>query len=496
MFRLTSEVLSIVDAMSAEKNITKGLIMSAIEEAFAGMVRNYYGDNCKVVAKIDPKTGNVNFFQEKVVKSLVSMDEEISLEEAKLLYPDAKIDEVIKISLPDIPMQVIPASSIRHNIIDRLRSIEKEIEYNEYKKHEGEIVVGTVKKTSSMNTIVSLGGRAEAIIFREGLLKTDQYRPGDKLKAYIKEVKRSNYDCQVILTRTNNNFLAMLIAGNTIEVQDGMIEIKAIARSCGFKAKVAVMAMDGRLDAVGACIGARGTRIKPIVDELRGEKVDIVYWDRDIVNFAKNAITPARATYGQFCEEKGTVELTIPDDQLKLAIGKNGINVRLASQLIGCNITVIAESEKKQAMKEKFARDVSLLCTTLDVEEPVAQFLVSSNIFTPDDLVAVGVEKLIKSGVFNDEIATELVNRATSYIKEQKARIDADFDELKIDKSILEIDGMTPEIAVLLGKNGVKNTQDIADLSSDEFIEMCGDRYADYASLIVMSARKIAYGIE
>ncbi len=287
----------------------------------------------------------------------------------------------------------------------------------------------------------------------------------------------------------------MLIAGNTIEVQDGMIEIKAIARSCGFKSKVAVVTTDGRLDAVGACIGARGSRIKPIVEELRGEKVDIVYWDRDIVNFAKNAITPARATYGQFCEETGVVELTVPDDQLKLAIGKNGVNVRLASQLIGCNITVIAESEKRQAVKEKMERDVALLCEVLNVEEPVAQFLVSSNIFTPDDLVAVGSEKLVKSGVFNDEIATELINRASSYLREQKKRIEADLDELKIDKSILDIDGMTPEIAVLLGKGCVKNIQGVADLSSDEFIELCGAKYSDRAVRVVMSARKIVYGI-
>jgi len=341
-----------------------------------------------------------------------------------------------------------------------------------------------------------LGGKTEAIIFHEGMIKTDSFKPGDKIKAYIKEVKRSDKDCQVILSRTDNNFLAMLMAENVVEIQDGMIDIKAISRSCGFKAKVAVTSNDGRLDAVGACIGARGSRIKSIVDELRGEKVDIVYYDRDLVNFAKNAITPAKATFGSYDEISNSIELVIPDDQLKLAIGKNGVNVRLASQLVGCNISVIAESEKRKENQDKFNNAVSIMCKALDVEEQVAQFLVSSNIYTPEDLISVGIEKLVKSGVFEEAIAQELINRASNYVAKQQEEMNNKIKELGIEEDVLNLPNMTSEIAILLAQQNVKSVNDIADLSSDEFIEICGEKFANNSNAIIMEARKIAYGIE
>ena len=346
-----------------------------------------------------------------------------------------------------------------------------------------------------MSTIVGLGNNVEAIVFRDGMLKTDSYRVGDKIKAYLKEVRRSDYDSQIILSRTDNNFLAMLIAESVPEVQDGIIEIKSISRDCGFKSKVAVFSADGNIDAVGSCIGARGSRIKPVIDELKGERVDIVYWDRDLVNFAKNAITPAKALYGEFSEATNSIELVIPDDQLKLAIGKGGQNVRLASQLVGCNITVVAESEKKKAMQEKFANNVALMSTALDLDNAVAEFLVSSNIISPVDLIGVGVEKLIKSGVFTEDIAQELVSRADNYVKEQQAKTEKELDELGVSKDVLNLSGMTAEMALSLGKNGVKTVQDIADLSTDEFVEYCGEDCIDGANQAIMDARKLVYNI-
>ena len=494
MLGLNSEILSIIDALSAEKSISKSIIISAIEDAFTKIAENFYG-NSGVVAKMDLKSGEIAFFQKKIVKPNVVESFEISIEDAKKIDNNAEENSVLFISLPQLPVQYLPAQSIRNNILDKIRSAEKQIEYDEYKKREGEIITGVVRKTSNVNTIVSLGGKVEAILFREGLIKTDNYKAGDKIKAYIKEVKRSDRDCQVILSRTDNNFLAMLIAESVVEVQDGIIEIKAISRSCGFKAKVAVSSNEGRLDAVGACIGARGSRIKPIVDELRGEKVDIVYYDRDIVNFAKNAITPAKALYGEFDENTNSIELVIPDDQLKLAIGKGGINVRLASQLVGCNISVIAESEKKKVNQEKFNHNVSVMCQALDIEEPVAQFLVSSNIYTPADLIAVGAEKLVKSGVFEEEIANELINRANVYVEKQNEEFKKQFEELGINNDVMSLKYMTPEIAIMLAKNNVKNVQDIADLSSDEFIDICGEQFANVSTNLIMEARNIAYGI-
>ena len=489
-----SEILSIIDALSSEKSVSKNVIIGAIEDAFTKIASNYYG-NTEIVAKMDLKSGEMSFFQKKVVKQDAHGQFEISIVEARKDNPEAEEGSVIMISLPHLPTHHLPVKAMKNSIIERICSAEKQIEYDEYKKREGEIVTGIVKKASNISLIVSLAGKTEAILFREGLIKTDNYKPGDKIRAYIKEVKRSDKDCQVILSRTDNNFLAMLIAESVIEVQDRMIDIKAIARSCGFKAKVAVISNDGRLDAVGACIGVRGTRIKPIVDELRGEKIDIVYYDRDLVNFAKNAITPAHATYGTYNESNDSIELVIPDDQLKLAIGKGGINVRLASQLVGCNISVISESDKKKADQEIFNKNVEIMCNALDVEQPVGQFLVSSNIFEPSDLIEVGVEKLIKSGAFNEDIATELVERAKSYVKQQQEKIEEEFNKLNVDRSIMDLKSMTPEIAILLAKNNVRSVQDIADLSSDEFIEICGEKYCNVADAIVVDAKRIIYGV-
>lgn len=494
MLELNSEILAIIDALSAEKNISKNIIISAIEDVFTSVAKNYYRE-AEVVAKMNLKSGEISFFQKKVVKPKAVSDCEISTSDAIKLAPNVEENETVLVAIPSLPIQHLPVRSMRHNILDRIYSAEKQLEYDEYKKREGEIVTGVIKKTSNLNTIVSLGGKVEAIIFREGLLKTDHYNPGDKIKAYIKEVKRSDRDCQIILSRTDNNFLAMLIAENTLEVQDGLIDIKAISRSCGFKAKVAVTSNDGRLDAVGACIGARGSRIRPIVDELRGEKIDIVYYDRDLVAFAKNAITPAKAIYGTYDEYNNSVELVVPDDQLKLAIGKGGVNVRLASQLVECNISVISESDKKKINQEKFARNVSEIRNALDVDNAVAQFLVSSNIYTPLDLITVGAEKLIKSGVFDDIIANELINRANIYINNQKAQIEEQCKQLGVTQDVLQLEGMTPEMAILLAQQNIKSVKDIADLSSDELIEICGEQFTDIASKIIMNARKIVYNI-
>ena len=497
MFKLNSEILSIIDVLSDEKNISKNIIIEAIEDAFAKLAVNYYGNNDgEVIAKMNLSNGDMVFYQKKIVKQKPTLLCEISLNDAKKIDKNAEVDGVVMVSMPAIPMQRISINSVRNSILEKIRGAEKELEYNEYKKREGEIITGIVKKSTPFSIIVSLGNKVEAILLKDGIMKTDHYNAGDKIKAYIKEVKRSDYDCQIILSRTDNNFLAMLIAENVVEVQDGMIEIKSISRVCGVKAKVAVFSGDSRLDAVGACIGARGSRIKPVMDELNGERIDIVYYDNDIVNFAKNAITPAKALYGEFNENSNSIELVLTDDQLKLAIGKSGQNVRLASQLIGCNITVVPESEKKQATQEKFNRNVKIMTEALNLEEAVAQFLVSSNITSPEEMIEIGTEKLVKSGVFTEEIAQELVNRASTYVSEKQKKNKEELAKLDVKDDVLTISGMTFEIAVLLGQKGVKTIQDIADLSTDEFIEYCGENFSNVSTQIIMDARRIAYGIE
>ena len=497
MMGTNSDILSIIDTLSIEKSISKNVIINAIEDAFANLAKTTcYKDFGDIIVKMDLKNGELSYYQKKIIKQTPATEFEISIEDAKKIDPNAETDGKILLLLPKLPIHHLPTNAIQKEILEKIHTAEKQLEYDEWKKREGEVVSGVVKKSSNLHTIVNLSGKTEAVLFRDGLIKTDNFQAGDKIKAYIKEVRRSDRDTQIVLSRTDNNFLAMLIADNVIEVQDGMIDIKAISRSCGFKAKVAVISNDGSLDAVGACIGPKGARIKPIVDELKGEKIDIIYYDRDVVNFAKNAITPAKATFGTYDENTNSIELVIPDDQLKLAIGAKGINVRLASQLVGCNISVIAESEKKKQNQEKFANAVNEMCKAIDVEEQVAQFLVSSNIYTPADLIIIGADKLIKSGVFDEAIANELINRANNYVSKKKEEEIQELEKLGMEKDVLQLTGMTNEIAIILAHNNIKTVQDIADLSSDEFVEICGEQYAGVATSIVMDARKLAYHID
>ena len=495
MFTLDTDVLLAIDTLSTEKRISKNTIFEAIESAFKKELSKYYPVDGEFIVKMDRQNGSISFYEKKFVVSTNQVGQgEISITEARGIEPNVEENGYVLVSLPKLDGTIMPISALRRGVFNAIKVAQKEAEYDEFKKREGELITGTARRVSPTSVIVNVGNGAEAILGRADLMRVDDYKIGDKVRAYIKSVDRQDKDlCQIVLSRTDNNFLAMLIAENVVEIQDGLVDIKAVARKCGEKAKVAVISNDGRLDAVGACIGAKGSRIKPVVDELHGERVDIVYWDRDVVNFAKNAIVPAKALYGTYNENTGGIELVVADDQLKLAIGKSGMNVRLASQLVGCNISVVAESEKKKAIQEKQQKAIVVMASALDIEDVVAQFLVSSNIVSPKDLIAVGADKLVQSGVFNEEIANELVNRAQTYVAEQEKIKAEKFTKLNIDNAVLELDGMNDDIALLLGEAGVKNVQDIADLDNDEFVEICGEQYQDLANRIIMDARQRVY---
>ncbi|MEN9782064.1 MAG: transcription termination/antitermination factor [Pseudomonadota bacterium] len=465
---IRSEILAVVDVLANEKKIAKSIVLDAIEDAFATMAADYYSTSNSIIAEINNENGEVKIYE--------VVDENRS-------------------ELPPIPMQRMAANSMKTLILSRIKSAEKQLEYDEYKQKEGEVVVGVVKKATPFSIIVGLGYNAEGILFRDGILKSDNYRPGDKIKACIKSVQRSDSESQIILSRTDNIFLYNLMYSMIAEIQDGIIEVKSISRDPGSKAKVAVYSVDGRLDPVGACIGTKGSRIKPIVEELKGERVDVIYWNRDIVQFAQSAITPVKSLYGSVDENTGNVELVVSDNDLKVAIGRAGQNVRLASQLVGCNITVISQSEQNEKNMLQFKRNASLLATTLDLEEQIAQFIVSSGINSLEELVEGGSSILVKTGVFTQEIVDELVSRATDYLQNQSDRDAAIVKDLGIPNDILCLDGMTNTIAIQLYRYGnIKTVLDVADLSIDEMIDILGNpaMSGEYGK-IVMSARKIAY---
>ena len=495
---LGTEILEIIDILSSEKNISKSIICMAIEDAFKDAIAGQYSQKYNIVSKMNPESGDIMFFDRKNIVENPSDLFEISQANIKK-YVDAIVhDDYILIPINAPEMKRVSVGMIKNSLLDKIKNAEREVEYNDFIKKEGTIVTGIVKKISYFGMIVAINNKTEAIIFKEGLLKGDNYNVGDKIKAYIKSVQRKDVECQVILSRTDNNFLGLLLKDAVFEIQDGLIEIKVIARDMGSKAKVAIYSHDPRLDGLGICIGHKGMRIKGVIEELNGEKVDIIYWDRDIVQFAKNAIIPAKAISAQYIKLRNTIEVVIKDEELKLAIGRNGQNVRLASQVLGINITAICETDKKNETAKQMQKMKDYMTESLDIDASVAQFLISSGITSPFDLLNFGHDKLIQTGVFTEDVSEELILRAKTYVNKVEAEQKSEKNTMGINYSADDVADMSHEIMVNLAKNGnIKTLEEIADLDILEFIE-----YAELSSLdkflaskIIMDARKIAYGI-
>lgn len=491
MSNVSSEILSSIITLSEEKEVNSEIVFQAIEGAFSKVAGEYYGVD--VVAKINHGSGDIVLFQRRLIAEESSDKNEISLKSALQADSNATIGTYLLTKLPPMPLQRMSAMAIRNIVTERIHEAEKEKEYQEYIKRQGEIISGFVKKVTPATMIVGVGNKSEAIIFRNGLIKTDNYPVGSKIKAYVERVER-NKECQIILSRTHPDFLSKLMEAEVSEIYEGSIEIIACVREPGSKSKVAVRAADPRLDAVGACIGPKGSRIRPVSDELRGEKIDIVYWDRDISQFVKNAIVPAKVISVTYYDESGSAKVVIPDEDLKYGIGTRGQNVRLASKLTGVNITVVSESQEKEVVKEKTQNAINLMSSSLDLDESLAQFIVSIGIMSPEDLLNAGITKLTTTGVFTEEIAEELLSRARQYAAKVKQEREQLIAELSIPTNVLSLEGMSDEIAITLSQNNIKTLEDIADLSTDELSEILGIN-SHVVTSIIMDARKIAYGI-
>ncbi len=462
------ELLQIADAVAREKSIPREVVLQSMEDALQKAARSRYGQETEVRAEINPKTGEIRFSRLMLVVDMVESDAtQITLEDARKKNPAAQVGDWIAETLPPFEFGRIPAQSAKQVIVQKVREAERDRQYDEYKDRIGEIVNGIVKRVEYGNVIVDLG-RSEAIIRRDELIPREMFRPGDRVRAYVYDVRREQRGPQIFMSRTHPQFMSKLFGQEVPEIYDGIIEVKSVARDPGSRAKIAVISRDSSIDPVGACVGMRGSRVQAVVNELQGEKIDIIPWSVDAATFIVNALQPAEVVKVVLDEDSARIEVVVPDDQLSLAIGRRGQNVRLASQLTGWDIDILTEAEESGRRQKEFQERTTIFMAALDVDEVVGQLLASEGFRSVEELAYVDLAELASIEGFDEETAEEIQNRARDHI----ARIEAELDErrvaLGVDDEMKEVDGMTMPILVKLGENEVKTVEDLAGCATDD----------------------------
>ena len=464
------ELLQIADAVAREKSIDKQIVIAAMEEAMTKAAKSRYGQDNEITAEIDPKTGETRLNRKRsVVDKVENEATEITLDEALNHNPAAEVGDVILDPLPPIDFGRIAAQAAKQVIFQKVRDAEREKQYDEYKDRVGEIVHGTVKRVEYGNVVVDLG-RGEAFVRRDELLPRETFRTGDRVRAYIYDVRREARGPQIFLSRTHVQFMAKLFAQEVPEIYDGIVEIRSVARDPGSRAKIAVISKDSSIDPVGACVGMRGSRVQAVVQELQGEKIDIIPWSQDAANFVVNALAPAEVSKVVLDDDAHRIEVVVGDDQLSLAIGRRGQNVRLASQLTGWQIDILTEAEESERRQEQFRKRTELFMTSLDVDETLAQLLASENFSAVEDLAYVVTEELAEIQGIGEDTANELQRRALEFLERQNEAFDRKRRDLGVEDSILQVEGVTPAMAAALGEGGVKTLEDLAGCATDDLV--------------------------
>ena len=465
------ELLQIADAVAREKGIEKEVVIEAIEDALQKAARARYGAEHDIRVKIDTKTGETT--QKRVIEVVADDFElegeigKVQLSSAKRTWRDAEVGKIYEESLPPFEIGRVQTQMARQVVMHKVREAERERQYDEYKDRAGEIVNGSVKRVEYGNVIVDLG-RGEGIMRRDQSIPRENFNVGDRIRAYIYDVRRETKGPQIMLSRAHGGFMAKLFAQEVPEVYDGVIEIRAVARDPGSRAKMAVISNDSSIDPVGACVGMRGSRVQAVVAELQGEKIDIIQWSEDEATFIVNALAPAEVSKVVMDEEDERVEVVVPDEQLSLAIGRRGQNVRLASQLTGWQIDIMTESQESERRQKQFAEATALFQEALDVDEVIAQLLVTEGFTTVEDVAYVEPHEIAAIEGFDDETADELQTRAREFLDKEAAALDAKRVELGVEDSLLEIEGVTLPMAVALGEGDVKTVEDLAGLIPDD----------------------------
>jgi len=485
------ELLLVADAVAREKSIDKEEVLEVIERAIQKAGRAKYGHEKDIRATIDRKTGDVRLSRwTEAVETVENEETQIPLHIARKFKPEIKLGEHLIDPLPPIDFGRIAAQTAKQVLVQGVREYERKRQYDDYKDRVGEIINGVVKRTEYGNLMVEVG-RAEALLRRDELIGRESFRNGDRVRAYIYDVREEPRGPQIFLSRTHPGFLAKLFAQEVPEIYDGIIEIKAVARDPGSRAKMAVISRDASIDPVGACVGMRGSRVQAVVQELQGEKIDIIPWSPQAATFVVNALAPAEVTKVVMDEESGRVEVVVPDEQLSLAIGRRGQNVRLASQLTRWDIDILTEAEESERRQEEFRRRTGLFVEGLDVDDVIAGLLVTEGFTTLEELAFIPPDELADIEGFDETIAAELIRRAEEALVRRDTALNEKRVELGVSDDIAAIEALTPAMQVALGEKGVKTLDDLADLASDELIEIVGAEQMseETANEIIMGAR-------
>jgi N utilization substance protein A len=485
------ELLQVAETVARDKGIEQDVVLEAMELAIQKAGRSKYGLEHDIRASIDRKSGKISLARFLEVTDEVENEAtQITLAVARQRKADANVGEFLVDPLPPIDFGRIAAQTAKQVIVQKVREAERERQYEEYKDRITEIVNGIVKRVEYGNVTVDLG-RAEAVIRRDELLPRETFRQGDRVRAYIYDVRRELRGPQIFLSRTHPKYMAQLFAQEVPEVYDGIIEIPSVARDPGSRAKIAVLSNDSSIDPVGACVGMRGSRVQAVVNELQGEKIDIIQWSPDDATFIVNALAPAEVTKVVLDEETRRIEVVVPDEQLSLAIGRRGQNVRLASQLTNWDIDVLTEAEESERRQEEFRERSQMFIDWLDVDEMIAQLLVTEGFSSMEEVAFVAQEELAGIEGFDEEVAEELIRRAQDHIEKVNTQLDEERRKLGVSDEIAELGAFTPALLVELGKGGVKSLDDLADLASDELREMLPDAgfSEEESNEIIMAAR-------
>ena len=470
---IREEMLQVANNVAQEKSIDTDSVFGAMEMALEKAARVKYGFERDIRVSINRETGDIklNSYLE-VVAELTEEEQakQITLDEAVKIQTGINIGEFIVKELPPIDLGRVAAQNAKGVIIQKVREADKSRQYGEYKDKVGEIAVGVVKRTEFGNLIVDLG-KNEAIIKREELIPRETFKNGDRVRAYIYDVKEDIKGYQIYLSRTHPQFLSHLFNQEVPEIYEGVIKIKSVARDPGSRAKISVFTEDSTIDPVGACVGMRGSRVQAVVNELQGEKIDIVMWSENQATFLANALAPAEVTKIFLYEEKKKVEVVIPDEQLSLAIGRKGQNVKLASSLTNLEIDILTEEEESERRQQEFKDKTQMMISDLDVEDVIAQLLVTEGYVSVEGIAAESLENLEKIEGFDSELAAELITRSTNYLKKQDAEDVKIIDEKITDEELKNLEGINNKMLSLLAQNNILTLDDFADLASFELID-------------------------
>ena len=494
------EIILVADTVAREKNIDKEDVFEAMEIAIQKAARSKYGFEHDIRAVIDRKTGAISLarYREVVDEILPAEGEDddrqnatkILLEDAQIYNPNIKVGEFLIDELPPIDFGRIAAQTAKQVIMQKVRDAERNKQFEEYKEKVGTIVNGTVKRIEFGNVVLDIG-KTEAVLRRDEIIPREKFKNGDRVRAYVLDVRRENKGPQIFLSRTCPEFMAKLFTQEVPEIYDGVVKIMGVARDPGSKAKIAVKADDMTIDAVGACVGLRGIRVQAVVTELQGEKIDIVPYSEDKAQYIVSALAPAEVTKVVLDEENNRIEAVVPQEQFSIAIGRRGQNVKLASQLLGCDIDVLTEEQEQERRANENKVRSQRFMEALDVDEMIAHLLIAEGFSTVDEIAMVSLNELAEIEGFDEDVASELQARAKAYVEKRNEEFARKSQTLGIDEKLKAIDGLDQDMILTLADKGVKTIDDLADLAADELMEMLGENVLSEveANKIIMAAR-------